>query len=321
MNFQHIPTVEKADFQLDVAIKKAHRQAEKLRQQLPAHNKFRKSQQIEKIKVEILCAALIERLEKIVETFPRVDEMPPFYNELIKITIDIDQYKHSLGAIAWVVKQIQHLRKKILLGMKNPKDALTLNVLRKSCYGRCASFVKQIGKDLIYLEGCRKIIREYPVIKTSLKTVVIAGFPNVGKTTLLYKLTGSKPEIDEYAFTTKGINVSYLTKPGEGRKKERLVQLLDTPGTLNRFNKMNNIEKQAYLAQQLLADLIIYVFDVTEPYPLDQQEKLFDVVKNFGKEVLVYLSKTDLLDTDQIRHFKHEHLSVEQLKEKMLSLL
>ena len=38
---------------------------------------------------------------------------------------------------------------------------------------------------------------------------------------------------------------------------------------------MNNIEKVAFLAIKLLAEKIIYVFDLTEPYTMEEQEKLY----------------------------------------------
>ena len=39
--------------------------------------------------------------------------------------------------------------------------------------------------------------------------VALFGFPNVGKSTLLSKLTPSKPKIANYSFTTKRINMGY----------------------------------------------------------------------------------------------------------------
>ena len=134
----------------------------------------------------------------------------------------------------------------------------------------------------------------------------------------MYKLTGSKPEIDSYPFTTKRINVAYIK---EDKKK---IQLLDVPGTLNRFNKMNDIEKQAELVINYLADLIVYVFDLTENYPLENQVKLFDNIKKLNKKIIVYLSKTDLIEEKIVNNFKnklknHEIVNnIKELKNKLL---
>jgi nucleolar GTP-binding protein len=81
------------------------------------------------------------------------------------------------------------------------------------------------------------------------------------------------------------------------------VQFIDTPGTLARPDKMNNIEKQAYLAIKYVADLVIYIFDLTETYPVEDQKKLLENFKEFRKPIIFYLSKTDLLEQGAIKIF------------------
>jgi GTP1/Obg family GTP-binding protein len=83
---------------------------------------------------------------------------------------------------------------------------------------------------------------------------------------------------------------------------------------------MNNIEKVAYLAIKLLAEKIIYVFDMTEPYPMKDQEELYRKLKELKKPITIYLSKTDILEKKQIEEFskKHTAASAEQLKKLLL---
>ena len=151
-------------------------------------------------------------------------------------------------------------------------------------------------------------MKGFPAIKTGMFTVAIAGFPNVGKTTLLYKLTGSKPEINSYAFTTKNINVSYIKKDPEKKgDRKKKIQFLDTPGTLDRPDKMNYIEKNAYLAITLCTDLIVYVFDLTLTYPIKDQIKLYETTKKLGLPMVIYFSKSDLMPEQEIKDFISEH--------------
>jgi nucleolar GTP-binding protein len=150
---------------------------------------------------------------------------------------------------------------------------------------------------------------DFPVIKTDLFSVCIAGFPNVGKTTLLSKLTVSKPDIQAYAFTTKQLNLGYAEMQGQK------IQFIDTPGTLARPEKMNNIEKQAYLAIKYVADLVLYIFDITEPYPLEDQKKLLENLKEFRKPIILYLSKTDILEQDLINKFRQDFKTITDISE------
>ena len=150
-------------------------------------------------------------------------------------------------------------------------------------------------------------MRNFPAIKTKIKTICITGFPNVGKSTLLKKITGSNVEIQPYAFTTKKLLLGYIDKK---------IQLIDTPGTLNRYNRMNSIEKQAYLAIKHLAHKVIYVFDLTETcgYEIEQQIKLYKRLKEEfeEKEIIIYLSKTDILKREQVelfsKYFKNQKI-------------
>ena len=65
---------------------------------------------------------------------------------------------------------------------------------------------------------------------------------------------------------------------------------------------MNAIEKQAYLTLKYCADLVVYVFDLTEgSFPISAQEKLYQETLKSGKDVIVYLSKTDLYDVKETK--------------------
>ena len=158
-------------------------------------------------------------------------------------------------------------------------------------------------------------MKDFPTIKTGVTTACIFGFPNVGKSTLLSKLTTAKPEIKPYAFTTKQLNIGYL------QEAHRRIQIIDTPGTLNRFEKMNAIEQQAYLALKFCAEIIIYVYDLTESSaPLADQKKLYQALRLLKKPVVIYLSKTDMLHEQQKGALGKEKViaSVEELKQYLL---
>lgn len=312
MSFQDIPQIEEPNFYLGVAFRRAKTKAD-LERQKKRKDRLVKSKLVEEVKLQEISKSLQKQLNRIVDKFPIIDDLDDFYKELFKAMIDLGSIKKSLAAVKWASGRVDKLSKEYITKIRRCQELERVNKIRKEYYGRVSSFVKQIKKNLSFIEETRKIVKEFPVIKKKYDTIAIAGFPNVGKTTLLSKLTGSKPEINSYPFTTKGINIGYIAS------KYSKIQVLDTPGTLNRFEKMNSIEKQAVLAIQHLAKKIIYVFDLTEPYPMKMQEKLFKNIKGFKKPVLVYLSKTDVLEKEEIEEFgkKHKVLSVEELKKEI----
>ena len=159
-------------------------------------------------------------------------------------------------------------------------------------------------------------MKGFPAIKTSMFTVCLFGFPNAGKSTLLSKLTTATPEIKAYAFTTKKLNLGYLKEP------QISVQIIDTPGTLNRIDKMNYIEMQAYLALKYLANLVVYVFDPMLESSFAEQEKLLNKLEKTEKEIILYMSKTDIADKKTIDEFKKKYPEIkdlETLKKEIIS--
>jgi nucleolar GTP-binding protein len=317
MSFQTIKQVEDYQFYLDLAFRRSREAGKKIRLDLAGERKA-KSKYIEIAKIQVVTDTISSRMEAIIKSFPSLDQLPEFYNELIRLNIDYAQLKKSLGAVNWLGLMTKDLYKTYLNKIKHAHfDGI--NPLRRAFLGRLSSMVKQIKDDFKFLEQARRIMKEFPVIKTSMKTVAIAGFPNVGKTTLLYKLTGSKPEISAYPFTTKAINVAYFKDENEE------IQLLDTPGTLDRFDKMNNIEKIAYLAIKHCANLIVYVYDLTEEYDLGRQEALYKkLCKDFEKKIIIFVSKTDILDEIVVKKFMEKHKDaisdISELKKILFSI-
>lgn len=298
MNFQDLKHVESAKFYLELAFRKAKEAASRAREQ-KATSSNQRSKNIELGKINTFKENLEANLMKIIKSYPSIDGLPEFYQELVKASIDYAQLKKSLGAVNWASRMINEVYRKQSPKIKYAAKVKEMNEARNEFYGRASSIMKQIDPQLKYLEQSRKIMKEFPSIKTKMYTISIAGFPNVGKTTLLSKLTGSKPEIANYAFTTKQINAGYI------ETEYSKIQVLDTPGTLNRFNLMNNVEKQAYLAVKYCADTIVYVFDPTESsYPMKQQEDLLKLLGKFDKEIIIYLSKTDIVDKELVGEFR-----------------
>lgn len=295
MAFTDMNKVENYQFYVDKAIRRAQNRASIVRQKKSKASKLEKSKRLEQLKITIIADILVEDLRNIVRSFPRVEELDEFYKQLIKISIDYPMLKKSLGALNWATTKVQEFQKKYISAINKTKSITVVNASRREFYGRVSSCFKQVKKDFVNIDNARKELKNFPIVKTKLKTVGIAGFPNVGKTTLLNNLTGAKADIANYAFTTKGFNMGYYS---DDTKK---IQFLDTPGTLNRFNKMNFHEKQAHLALKYLSEVIIYVFDLTETsYPMSEQEKLYKETLKFDKKTYVYLSKLDLIDDKKL---------------------
>ncbi len=312
MNFQDLHKIEDHKFYLDRAFKESKKKghAQYLRSNGDKTSRIRTA---EYEKIRTFGNEIRTRFEAITKNFPSIDSIPEFYQELVRNTLDYDRLKKSLGAIAWASQQVSLLTEEFQRKMKHSKTENDIKKIMNAYYGRASSIVKQVKENLSYVEEARKTMKEFPTIKTDLFTVAITGFPNIGKSTLLSRVTPAKPEIKDYAFTTKGLNLGY-SKYGIHK-----VQFIDTPGVLAR-DRRNAIEEQAYLVLKYVANMIVYVIDLTEPYPLKIQEKLLKELKEHDKPIIVYLSKTDILSKDIVAKAKRKYkacISLEELDKKI----
>ncbi|KAJ1973974.1 GTP-binding protein rbg1 [Dimargaris verticillata] len=98
----------------------------------------------------------------------------------------------------------------------------------------------------------------FDVAKTGVARVGFVGFPSVGKSTLMSKLTGTHSEVGAYEFTT------LTTVPGVVTYKGAKIQLLDLPGIIEGAKDGKGRGRQV-IAVARTCSLIFLVLDVLKP--------------------------------------------------------
>ena len=292
MAFATIPPVPRAQEIIDSALTTGRKKSVRKKK---GDDRVSIKRKKERERLVAISTDLRGRLKTFSKQFPSYDDLNEFYRSLFANDIDVDAYRRTLGRIektAGVVASVARTYRGRLDAAQSEEE---IAQAVGAYIGRTCSAVEQLDESFVWLEQVRETIQDYPVIKETF-TVCIAGFPNVGKTTLFAEVTGSQAEINSYAFTTKRLNVGYKTY---GHTK---VQFIDTPGTLNR-ESMNRIEVQAHLALKYLADVILYMYDPTEQYTKEQQEALRETMKEYRAPVHNFVSKQDLVNQEQLAAF------------------
>lgn len=302
MGFSDLPVIERSEVFLDIAFRKARDAARNHTLAEYEKSSLNREKTLSLVKIKAVKESLSKQLQLIIDKYPNFDNLHEFYAQLLRLTLNYKQLKKTLGSINWLLTQIREFSRSYNLKVKRSEDPKKIKELMSQYYGRISSCFKQVKPELEYLHKARQTMRDYPSIKENMLTICIAGFPNVGKSTLLSKLTPAKPEINEYAFTTKRLNLGYQSL------NAIKIQFIDTPGTLNREDQMNPVEVQAYLAMRYVANFIVYVFDLTEhSYSIKDQLKLLERLKEYDKPLFAYITKQDLVSEIDIKEFEEKY--------------
>jgi len=198
---------------------------------------------------------LTDNLANIVRRFPSFEQLPRFYYELTDILVGVEKLKMALASVDWASRKIHEISRSYVGKIRNSNLP---EPVRKEAFGRLASIIKSINKDLLFLNEARNILRKLPDVQDE-PTIVIAGYPNVGKSSFVSKITGASPEIAPYPFTTKGVTIGHFMQDG------MRYQVMDTPGLLDRpMSERNYIEKQAITAIHYLDAVVMFMIDPSE---------------------------------------------------------
>ncbi len=292
--YRNIPTVLSAEEIID----KMFRRSKKVEVPL-SKNRLRFHKNLSIAKIYTARDVAVSTLKRYVDSFPYINKMHPFYRTLLDLLVDKNEYKRSLASLVWAMEKINGFADKYARKIKGVGKVDEAIKFRKEFYGRTSSILKQIAPKLEYLAHVRETMKKLPDVDPNIPTIVVAGYPNVGKSELVARLSTAKPEIASYPFTTKGIVVGHM----ELRNKR--IQIIDTPGLLDRpIEKRNKIERQAILALKHLANLIIFLLDPSETcgYSLEKQENLLEEIRrDFNVPIIEVENKADLLRTDSSR--------------------
>ncbi len=236
----------------------------------------------------------------------------PFERAFVEAYYNLGEVRKAIAHLKATLTILADIRdQEAFMARKGDKNAL------KRYAGRVRDVLERGWESIQLLRRFRNFLHKIPPVK-DMPTVVIAGFPNVGKSTLLGKLTGSQPKVSPIPFTTKGIMIGYM------KCLYAPVQVLDTPGILDKpIHRLKREEKVALSAIAHAADLVVFLIDPLQP--LEPQLTLLKNVKHYTHcPILVVQNKTDVAGRAVSADLYISALTgdgIQALKEKICALL
>ncbi|KAF9455347.1 P-loop containing nucleoside triphosphate hydrolase protein [Collybia nuda] len=288
-----VPTA--ADF-LDIVLSKTQRKTPTV-----IHKNFKISRirNFYMRKVKFTQDTFEEKLGAILSEFPMLDDLHPFLSSLMNVLYDKNHYKLALGQLRTARHLIDHVAKDYVRLLKFGDSLYRCKQLKKAALGRMATIMRRQKDPLAYLEQVRQHISRLPAIDPNTRTLLICGYPNVGKSSFINKVTRADVDVQPYAFTTKSLFVGHLDY------KYLRWQVIDTPGILDHpLEDMNTIEMQSITALAHLKSCVLYFMDLSEQcgYTVEAQCKLFHSIKPLfnGKPTLLVINKIDVMRLEDL---------------------
>ncbi|KIP06114.1 hypothetical protein PHLGIDRAFT_128469 [Phlebiopsis gigantea 11061_1 CR5-6] len=282
-----VPTA--ADF-LDIVLSKTQRKTPTV-----IHKNFKISRirNFYMRKVKFTQDSFDEKLSAILEDFPMLDDLHPFLSSLMNVLYDKNHYKLALGQLRTARHLIDQVAKDYVRLLKFGDSLYRCKQLKRAALGRMATIMRRQKDPLAYLEQVRQHISRLPAIDPTARTLLICGYPNVGKSSFINKVTRADVDVQPYAFTTKSLFIGHLDY------RYMRWQVIDTPGILDHpLEDMNTIEMQSITALAHLKACILYFMDLSEQcgYTVEAQCKLFHSIKPLfaNKPVMLVMNKIDV---------------------------
>ena len=319
MNLQEIPTIATAEELFDRALRRASKVEESVR------NADYRARLTAVRKIHSVADNIANPLHTYVKAFPSFDNIHPFDRSIIDLTVGVDKLRKSLGASDWARKEVLMIGNKYVPKARARKSAEETMRIMSEAYTKMTNIVRQIEKNLNFLISARSIFRNIPNVNNEKPLAVFAGAPNVGKSSLIGAISTGKPEVKSYPFTTKGVSLGHI------KAKYDIIQVMDTPGLLDRPNSdRNDMEKQGIAALDHLEPIIVFLTDLsgTSGYSVETQESLHEELKGrYSKYrwIDVY-SKSDLEAESELTYSESVSVSVmtktglEELESRLIQL-
>ncbi|CAH8355279.1 unnamed protein product [Eruca vesicaria subsp. sativa] len=295
-NFKKITVVPNGKEFVDIILSRTQRQTATV---IHKSNKTSQLRSFYMRKVKFTQSNFVDKLSTIVNEFPRLDEIQPFYENLLNVLYDKDHYKLALGQLNTAKKLITRIGSDYVKLLKFGDSLYRCKSLKVSALGRMCTVMKRVDPSLAYLEEVRQHMARLPSIDPNTRTLLICGCPNVGKSSFMNKVTRADVDVQPYAFTTKSLFV------GHTDYKCLRYQVIDTPGVLDRpMEDRNIIEMCSVTAFAYLRAAVLFFLDVsgTCGYSIAQQAALFHSLKSLfaNKPLVIVCNKTDLVSIESL---------------------
>jgi len=141
--------------------------------------------------------------------------------------------------------------------------------------------------------------------------IAVVGRPNVGKSTLINKITGEKISIiSDKPQTTRNVIKAIITE------KDSQMIFLDTPGMIKPKNKLGEYMIKVATESLEEVDIVLFVVEASGEGPGKGDMKILEQLKEVTNPVFLVINKIDLIAKDKLLSLisiYHTHLDFDSV--------
>jgi GTP-binding protein HflX len=251
----------------------------------------------------------IDRTELILSIFARHAK-----TQASKIQVELAQLQYALPRL---IRMWDHLeRQEGGIGTRGPGET-QLEVDRRRVHQRMASLRRELAKLSRRKDTIRRSRRD-------VRVVALIGYTNVGKSTLMQRLTGAEMYIEDQLFatldtttrrmqnennSTDGVN-GEKNAGGDSENSDDSILLIDTVGFIRKLPDHLVTSFRATLEDIAQADLYLHVVDAAHPVFEEHMEVTDNTVReieNQGVSTLYVFNKSDMLPAIELNGLKKRY--------------
>lgn len=108
----------------------------------------------------------------------------------------------ALGHLHACRNVIDNIAKDYCRLLKYGDSLYRCKMLKRAALGRMCTTLKKLTSSLNYLDEVRKHLARMPAINPFERTLLVTGFPNVGKSSFVNNVSNANLDVQPYPFTT-----------------------------------------------------------------------------------------------------------------------
>ena len=119
---------------------------------------------------------------------------------------DADHFRIALGQLSTAKHLIETVSRDYVRLLKYAQSLFQCKQLKRAALGRMATICRRLKDPLVYLEQVRQHLGRLPSIDPNTRTLLICGYPNVGKSSFLKSVTRADVDV---SFSSRPISALF----------------------------------------------------------------------------------------------------------------